>query len=531
MCLTISFDMDIRRNTTMAISGVRDFGNTDKFKYIVTVYGYNFDPFPWATCKKSDTKSTNSDNFTYTNGIIIKDVTTNLLYIVSSRKSMIGYQQYAVVYRAEDYVMTCVLRVLFQHVDYNVMVFGTLDTTYFDYTKSTIINSIETQIVEPDAYVSSPKTHLFKPSKKYMAIHNEQTMKNKNSIEYNIHTYDITYSDSVSNYQTYVPNLYVHLFKIKSDLDAHNSIDLIGAMVITKKSQCVGPVINIIDDVLYVTPMKYIENGFQIFLKYQKNQIYDQAFDIIQIPIDDTDYISDIFEVQQNNLVCFKTTKVMTADGGKLIKKNDILVSVNDMNLSLDKGEIVIYEQYFNRLVSLPIYCKFHPLCLEPICFTLKRKNKNIKLGVTGVSTESSNLKLSIMDKFYPDYLVPHIKLNGLIITTLTHELIDILYTCTQSDTLKNEIIDKLMNDKAFEVKHELVIIDCYNSDLLQNYKFPVLSKKRKTMVIPFLTKVNNTSVKTMSEIVALLSSNPKITTIHCSPYLDKQQQVTITMS
>ena len=528
----------------------------NNMEFIVTVSGYDNNPFPWITDKKNNM----SENCMEITGIIVRDETTNKLYVLTLRKSIIGYQKFAVFYRNDTNIFTGELHILFQSIEYNVIVFGTVGSTFFDYAVTVNINDSLDIPYEPKSYNFGSKLHLLKPLKKYTAIMNHLNLQSDTEIDYQVHLHNLSYLNSKPNDQTYVPALYTHIFKIKNkeeyDISTPDSLNLpdspdssnssnilnvgtpnlFGAFVITSKQMIVGVINSENDNMLWVEPFKYMENGFCMFLKYHTkyHTKYLNGDNGIGGGFEIRDFmgnISDIFDPHTGS--CSKTTKVNTVDGAKLIKKDDILVGINGITISMDQTLMVLYDSDINQIISLPIYCKMYPLCLYPTTIVFRRKQKEITLVVTNVLTESNTIALSMADHFNPSSLIPYYSINGLIITTLTHELIDILYS--QYQTLKNELIEKIISDQPMNNENCVMIIDCRNANLQEMNYFPVLSnKKRKTLEILILSKINNIQVKTINDVIPFSNSainstsSNKVTFICCGSTLDNQQKIKI---
>jgi hypothetical protein len=504
----------------------------NKLEHIVSIYGYSYEPFTWnvgekKTLEKKPDKKTES--CFQTTGLFVG--CGDKKYILSSRKPLIGYRQHMVVYRCGRSIWTSKLRMLYQMIEYNVIVFGTHPgseqehdsalartdgMTCFDHAKSNVITSdlisdssgLENQPIS--LYEFPLKPPILKPPKKYQIVRNEHQIDTQ--FNFQVHLYPVTYIESKPNDQTYVPFNYVHLFKIKCEEEIR---DLIGSFIITKKRYIIGVVSEVKGDVIYVDPMRYLENGFKIWSKYGPNEKISHGA------------ISDIFGNDPHLELCTRATRVSTQTTTKLIKKDDVLLEINGLKISIDQANLVIYDVNLNQLIPLSIYCKLYPLCLSPMNVVLKRGQNNIFITVTSIpDLKESDIQLSLMDHFYPTHLIPYINLNGLILTQLSHELIDILYSFYP--TLKNELIEKVINDQPLDGISEVVVIDCVNVDLMDSSIFPLLSqKKRKTLEIPIVTKINGTQVQTLTDVVNLLSKGP-VVSIHCGSSLEKQQKILI---
>src|SRR5579872_3838373 len=314
----------------------------NNLEHIVSIYGYSYEPFIWNIGEKRGDKKTES--CFQTTGLFVGY--GDKRYILSSRKPLIGYRQHMVVYRCGHNIWTSKLRMLYQMIEYNVIVFGTDGLTCFDHTKSNMIisdgSSLDTNS-QIQLYEFPIKSPILKPPKKYQIVRNEHQIDTE--FNFQVHLYPITYIESKPNDQTYVPFNYVHLFKIKCEEEIR---DLIGSFVITKKKHIVGVVSEVKGDIIYVDPVRYLENGLKIWSKYG--------------PDDKISYgaISDIFGFGSQLNLCTRAQRVLTSVNSetvtKLIKKDDVLLEVNGMKVSIDQTTLVIYDVNLNQLIPLSIY-------------------------------------------------------------------------------------------------------------------------------------------------------------------------------
>nr|AEX62737.1 hypothetical protein mv_R532 [Moumouvirus Monve] len=144
----------------------------------------------------------------------------------------------------------------------------------------------------------------------------------------------------------------------------------------------------------------------------------------------------------------------------------------------------------------------------------IKRGEKIISIGVNKTkSTSSLNLTKLWEDNY--ESVIPYYNLNGIIITWLTHELIDILISHNYIPS--NYIIDSLFEGDIDKLKDTLIIIDCLDDGVRYKYDLPTIKKKclkngnLNCYVVKKIKNICAQSISKLEDIDNLKTTNCKI--------------------
>jgi hypothetical protein len=493
--------------------------NLPKPEYIVSIYGHNHTPFSWNKnlCINDEKSMTNAI------GMIVYDDDDNK-YIIASRKKLAMYKNYIVFHRKHDNIMTNKLHAIFQLIDYDIIIFGTDNSMYFDETKSKIVLGNPNINNSITAY-KFKKIHVIKQTKKYFSTKID-IVTDGDEVKYQFISYEMKYLDTVQNNNTYVPGMLAHKFKIQDNSSTSiQSADCSDSIILNETNEIIGFSLYDSDKILYVLPIQFLETGFKIFLKsldQKNNDNFQKKF----TSITDMFSITTHIDHEDDKYICNKQIQIVTENGIKIIKKGDQLLEVNDIKIKFLENEFGVDDPDVNKFVNLAVYIKLHPSILSPLKIKINRNQKNIIFNIHNIITIINKLQLSAMTYFLPSENIPIINYKGIIITTLSHELIDLLYS--YYETIQNEFITNNINDNNNSeiLDSHVVMIDCINDDY-DDDTLPNL-KSKKIIGLPFITKINDIQVKHIIDIEKYIANESEIKSIHFGINFGDQKKLII---
>ncbi|AGC01991.1 hypothetical protein H012_gp469 [Acanthamoeba polyphaga moumouvirus] len=443
-------------------------------KNMVVIYGYNYNCFPWRY---------NKDKSVYkTCGFVIKY--NNDRYIVSTRQKLISCSD-IIAYsfnKKKDEISRHILIKIHHCIETNIIIFQVTDEDSFeikgfDIKNFTIPNkNNEYQIIKVDLNLES--------------IINQ----------FNIHYYDIKYIKPTLFKKTFVPRNYMYKYKVYGN---HSEDNFSGSLIIESEN-IVGISSIIINNIHYVVPMKFIK-------KIIDDYIYNSNNKFIQSGLT---YLPFNYIIKEDVAIVLKQTKVSTINGNKIIKANDIILSINKNKIIVKNNDAFIYDEELKDFIPIDIYIMWNHNQDNILRIKIKRGEKIISIGVNKTkSTSSLNLTKLWEDNY--ESVIPYYNLNGIIITWLTHELIDILISHNYIPS--NYIIDSLFEGDIDKLKDTLIIIDCLDDGVRYKYDLPTIKKKclkngnLNCYVVKKIKNICAQSISKLEDIDNLKTTNCKI--------------------
>jgi len=482
-----------------------------KFQNIVAIYGTKLNDFRWAPDGASSPPKVGSSGPTriedstkqnliyHTTGLLIRH--NHKTYVVTTRSKIISCQNIVMFCNCcadEQQVMNCRLHVLFQMIEYDLVIMEPILTervsnenfplglTINEYTVlSEILKSkcvairinIRAEIGEPD--------------------------KIQDLVDYQIHIHPISYLTTANDYATYLPPILKYQFTFDDEHDPHIANTklngIIGSVVFDDNSNLIGIIHKIHSETIFVIPSHYLQRAVSNFTMFLTKP--NEFFGPLTLPLD--------LKVVGNDVLINSSLKINTSDGTKLLKKNDKLLKLND---NLISPQLTVWSEHLETELPLDIYLRTELKYQTMGKLLIDRNGKQIIMNFVGVPAQKFIFPLTAQPYFGPESGVLHINIRGLIVTLFTHELIDILISYGKSPS--NQVIDSFFVNGISTHKHYLLVIDCINDNLTESYQLPVLKSKSKGLGIPIVKKVNSRKVKTLADIEMIRQSDQEYRSI-----------------
>lgn len=500
-------------------------GSKEKLGQIVAIYGYNENNFRWMP---------NSGRSVYhTSGLIIEH--NNKKYIVTTRakliscKNIVMYHSYFIDSDTVP-VMRNDLQILFQYIDFNIIILGTKNYNELNLDVSEILfGNYNPKIVSPSYNIMK---NIFVTPTKRSHYHVARMSMNLESdtIQYNVHIHDVKFNKSVVYDKTFLPESYMYKFNLKNNESSLEESMIIpqgelsvpktgvlqeesseinldgicGAIVFNKKHQLVGLISKTEKSKkeglhnnklkIYVIPTKII---IKIVIDFVKNlDKPDEYHGLMTLPlnlkISKTNTIKIDHNVVINTIECKKTLKI-----------NDDLISINGNPINNDNDCISVFDEDLNENIPFDIYTKLNGI--DYVNLVLRRNKKLIDIDVLNNLYHVTNLPLTNLTYFHPLDPIPYINISGIIVVQLTHELLDL--TMSNGIALKNKIINDIFEDLSELPNSVLLIIDCLSSVLAGTYKLPQIILN-PIINCPIITTINGIDVFTLDNIKQVLQNN-----------------------
>nr|WBF70738.1 hypothetical protein [Megavirus caiporensis] len=428
---------------------------------IMVIYGYNNNYFPWHT---------STDNTVYKAcGLVInyfqeKYIITTRQYLISC-ENLVGY-----LYDQESSQVTRHILTKISHsIESNVIILKILDYE------------------ENDNLTGHDLNYFIMPNKnKLYQIVMPQLNSNVDKREFEINVYDTKFLKSCIFDINFVPRNFLYKFQLLKN----DSINLSGS-IIFKSKKIIGLTVAVMSKYLFVVPIKIIKKIISDYIYSKQHQL--QLCGLVCLPFD--------YEIKKNNVVVSKQIKISTPDGNKIIKSQDIIKTINYKKIQIINDEVVIYDNDLEDYIPIDIYCRWNHNINNDFVIELARNNKTIIFNINKFKT-TYDLALTSQWDINFDTIIPYYEFNGLILTWLTHELIDILII--NNITPDNYIIQKILQGEPIELNKILVVIDCIDNQLVDKYQLPVIkinSKKNYILSCPIVSEINNNNIQYLQNL------------------------------
>jgi len=472
---------------------------------IVAIYGYTYNIFQW--------KQIDSRVVFHTTGLIVGDHQSNLKYLITTRDRLINCKD-IVMYHCDfrephNIIMRNNLCILFQSIEFNFIILGTVGFQSLDFNSSEIISGdYDSKITFPYHNVS-PNDHIV-PTKRshYYVIRMEMNLETE-TLNYIVHIHDTIFEKSISYDETFLPANYMYKFTLKDKIQS----GIHGAIIINKKNKLIGLVSHtqITTNTLFISPTKIISKMF-------------------------SDYTTCINKPSEyNGSMCLPfnyDANMIITNSNNHLKQNDKLISINDHTITNKDNEAVVFDPDYKTHIPLENFLMLTLKPNIPVDIEIMRNKKIMKFPIYGsYINEISSIPLTSQSYFNPHHIIPFININGIIIVQLTHELIDI--TVRDKIILTNSIIDDLKENNLEPSEKIFIVIDCLNDVLRVKYALPtIIIPEEKSIVIncPFIISINQKSIKFLSEIESVVASTNAPVEILVGVAHNKNKQLVITI-
>jgi hypothetical protein len=462
-------------------------GSKEKLSQIVVVYGYNHKDFPWRT--------TIERNIYHTSGLIIS--CGEKKYLLTRRNGLAGCNNIVMHYshfNDNETVFRNNLSIIFQSMEYNIMILGTVGKNELDLSASEIVTGTLDNKSICDSYdilnkkISVPTTR----SRYYTAI--LDTNLEKETLHMNVDVYVAKFRKGFIHDKTYLPKNYMYKFQI---LQRNNAeiFGIYGAAVFNKKLELIGIITETSKNMAFVLPTKMLQKIVTDFignLENTKKYMGPRA-----LP----------FDYKVSKKIGVKIMNIHETHDKKNIKENDIICSINGKEIiiidTIDKkmSFAALYENSYQTEIPLDIYLRLNLKQDVLTKMTIKRLDKIHEVEILNVPSLLSPFAYTAQPYYFPGDLLPYMNANGVIVVELTHELIHIIHS--QNIKIKNNILEMYFQDKLVDFNKYFIIIDCLNTDLTKKYDLPQwnINDKKYTIYCPTVKKINQKNISSLDDI------------------------------
>ncbi|MEM0354086.1 MAG: hypothetical protein QXW79_00755 [Thermoplasmata archaeon] len=445
---------------------------------IVVIHGFNLNVYTWRDSK---------EKYIYpATGLIVESYGNK--YLVTTRSKIIDCEDIIMFHNCfnEDETITKQsLHILFQSIEYELIVLGTKDRMNLDFNASKLINGkyisneiFGYNIMENDLFIVPTKRSEYRVIKMKM---------NQKNTHYKVDIYNTKFIGSIIYNEKYTPDDYIYMFEIPN-LNKLNGF--CGSVVTNSKNKLVGLVLGIREKRLYVIPTKTIRKMLSDYVKFLNKP--DQYCGIIELPF---------------KLGITKKSEIRIADvyDGAQGMSGDLVHSIDGKPIFIRKGKILIFDENYKYNLPLDVYLHQNFDQESEIKVGILRGDRNIRTIIKGVPYQSISIPLTFRPYYFPRPGISHINISGIIIVELTHELIHI--TLSNNIEITNSLIKKFFSNKLEDFKNYLIIIDCLNENLVKKYGFPKLDPNLNRQIIncPQVLSINKKKVGTIREVSNVL--------------------------
>jgi hypothetical protein len=509
----------------------------ERLQEIVSIYGTNYNDFRWHEGVQN--KSTY-----HTTGMLIRlldgDITNT--YVITTRTKIIGCQTIVMFFNClsdTKQIMSLRLFVLFQMIEFDLVILGAGDKQCIDYSLSQIIsgscfptkfpmgNHLNEYIVTHtqlnlDCFLV--QTRLDSKIEKTRINPDIVTSKDEIlNLDYQFHIRPVSYVDTIVDYTTYLPPICKYQFVLDDDHNdqsenSNNSNNInnsnsgiIGSIVCDCNGNLIGIAHKINDSNFYVIPCSYVIQMINYFLTFRSDQFRFEG--PLTLPLD-LSFVND--RVQINNSI-----KINTVDGPKLFKKNDKIIELNDKNLG---SNLTIWSDKFEKEIPIDVYFRMECEYGVPMKISINRHKKKIVIAAYGIFSNQWLFPLTDQPYFFPKNSIPYVDVHGIIIVSFTHDLIDLLIS--NGKIPSNFLIDDFFANGITRCIRYLLVIDCFNPSLKDMYSLPVLKSKNKNLEPFVVKKINRKKISTLKEIEDIKLTDESFSSIELETSVQNQIKI-----
>ena len=420
-------------------------GSKEKLSQIVVVYGCNCKDFNW--------KDDDDRNVYHAGGTIINCGSKK--YVITTRSRLIGCNNlvmYHSYFNENNAILRNDLYVIFQSMEYNIIILATIGKTELDLSVSEIISGEYNNTMIADSYdILNKKLVIPTPRSHYYTTIMDLDLEAK-AVKYRVDIYDAKFGKAFVFDQTFLPANYLYEFKI----DKNNKTPLFGiygAVIYNKKLNLIGMVTEVNNNILYVLPTKVLHKVVYDFINYYDNP--GNYHGPRMLP----------FNFRISKKLDIKILKIDSAYNKKIMLKE------NDKILSINGKEVLVVK-----------------------------KNKNYDFEIPNIPYVMPSFPLTSQPYYFPKSVFPYLNINGIIIVELTHELIDMIVM--HDIKLKNNLVADYLESKMNTYCRYLIIIDCLNIGLAKEYNLPQWElDKKQNIICPTIKTINQKLVSTLDDV------------------------------
>lgn len=453
-------------------------GSKEKLSQIVVIYGHNYQCFPW--------KNQTDRDIYHASGLIIS--VADKKYILTTRTNLIACKNlvmYHSYFNDAETILRNNLSIIFQSIEYNIMLLVTNGKTELDLNCSEVISGeiAENSICNSHDILNIGMNKPTTRSQYYMAIV-DINLKN-DAIQQNVEIYNAKFLKDIIYDKTFLPANYFYKYKLFTK-DDDTIYGVYGAAIFNKKLKLMGIVTHQENGMIYVLPVKMIQKIVRDFVTFKQDPKTYIPFR--RLPID--------YKIS-NKTSQFKITNVYDHDK-KLFKENDKIISIDGNPikfLETAKKKLntipIIHDIELNVEIPLDVYLNLNLKANTNSKIIIDNKDGGIQeISVNNIPYVPNPFKFTAQPYFYPGNIIPYVNFRELIIVELTHELIHILFM--HNIKIKNHIVDAYFADKKMDYGKYFLILDCLDQTLSQKLDLPYISfQKKLTINCPTIISVN----------------------------------------
>lgn len=453
---------------------------------VITIYGYNINDFPWL--KINNSKIVHACGFVMVYG--------DKKYVITTRSRLSSCKNIIMYYTSLDdrTIFKNELHILFQSIEFNIIILGTINRNYLDLMSSEIIfgknnkNDINTFIFEDNFNDFT----YFKPDNKTTYYINIANLKIKNSkYTYHNNNYKLIYIESIIYDDTYLPPNYFYKFKINLK---KNITGICGTIIMNGMNEIVGISSIYKNKELFVLPIKSLYKILSDFVHYHNNP--KEYCGLLTLPLNLKS------NKDNDNFIAINCSDILlkTSNGMKKIKKDDEIIKIDNKELLVDSMNIMILDKDYNIKLPFDLYLRLNLKNNIPMDVTIMRKYKIMNYKIFGEPLNKYIFPITNQPYFNPQDIIPYVKLKNLIIVELTHELLDICLLYMKE--IINDHINSFIGDNDNGFQQHLLIIDCLDKKHVKEFNLPSLDFNRSHNNILSLFSINNKNVTTFNDII-----------------------------
>lgn len=453
--------------------------------HLITIFGDQMTIYDWLTI---DEKVKGCYNV---NGLIVHDNQTDMTVVVTSRAPLFGCKEitgyYFVFKDGKEYLFRMELTVAFTSLDFNLMILVTKNKKYFDYSAGIMLNKsgIWTGI-------------LFDPYQLNNNVINEENTLSLVTLCIKINSKKLEFSKTeiflkdcefIIKTNGYLPrSIYYHATLSNEYYDVFDAI--IGTAVFDQNNTLFGLITCVKNDgIIEITPHTIVKKIITDYVFNYQEKNYNGL---------------SIWNVDMNGNIVTKNKRFKSVDNKFInITTGDKLIMINNYEVCSLQDTCYIFDEQLSQNVPIDIWVRIHiePKKIIEISYVHKEDIITKKIFLDS-HDEITFPPLSASKPFFPSGLLEYININGLIITSLSHELLCIMYN--NGIKINNDIVN---NDNELNKKILLILDNVKKfygipsiAEKIEKYR-NTMRKNKKEVNIYYIVSVNDVPVTTLEEI------------------------------
>lgn len=454
-------------------------GSKEQLGQIVTIFGHNANDFAWK-------ESTNSTTY-QTSGLIIN--CHDKKYVITTRSRLTGCKNIIMFHSyfdEKDTIMRNNLHILFQSIEYNIIILGTLGKNELDLALSELVSGggNGVQLVDQSYKILVDKVPVMPTRRSHYYTIRFDVSLDSDKITYKTHIYDVKFIKSLIYNNTFLPENCMFEFNLLNT--KHKLYGISGAVIFNKKKILVGMVTKTESNNLYILPTTVLKKIVSDFTEFMDKPL--EYAGPLMLP----------FKLRTGKKMEAKIKELLQTDTE--LEKNDKLVSIDGKELIFNDDNIFVIDNDYKNPIPIDLYIRFNFKQNSTIPVTIMRKKKLISTNIQPIPLRNTIFPLTTQPDYNPLNPIPFVNIKNCIIVEFTHELLDIM-AFNKIEIVNDVITDFFDNFINKPVKH-FFIIDCLDKLAAKKYNLPQLVPGKKHKVnCPVLISINNEKITNLSDI------------------------------